>query len=1051
MARKHPYALGIRWALLVGGVLFALAAALPAQAQSTAAQRTVNNGDQAFDRNQFQEAIASYQKALDYDDLPRDTRYEVMERLADAYRLSNQFDKAEQWYKQLLRRQRNNPTAVLNYGKALKNIARFDEAKKQFRDYLELKPNSDQGKMLLRSCDSAQYWLYNPIDVDVREVVSVNTAAREFSPTVYQNGIMFTSDREGTTQKFIRLDGGADVNRLDLFYAPFSSEENTFKTPYVIEGLNYHGHDAAPTLSRDGKEIFFTRTVATKAKATVERREYAPRRRRERASEEEQDQEARGQTIVINNLQIFYSQLQEDGSWSKPTNELSMNNVNYSVGHPTLSPDGKMLVYMSDRKGGRGGTDLYFSMRKEDSTWTPPKTMGPVINTFGFELFPYFDEKGRLYYSTDGKAGLGRLDMFRTQYDSSKGSWQEPVNMRPPINSIFDDFGLSKIPGATVDRGYFSSQRLNGTGNDDIYTYIYNDVSLILDGNQLVLEDLGFFNGFSYQLFEKQSQTEIPGRKEDQKIVFDLLDEQEYLLAIRKDGFFFDEIQLRYEGKANGRLKRMVVDPGQQPLSFTGYYKRYRLTVNDSGGVAYNRDSFEVLTNELIGLMQGKDLLDRDTTDARGAFFFRIDTSGTYVITTDSQDVRKEIVEPEPSDSEEKLFAGDSSRILYGQVTHSGQAPPEVRSGSVRVLQEGSILGRSDISDSGGYRVRLPLEIGDGSLRYEVSAYAFRDTSFSYLWSDLQQTALEKNIALYPRRSIEISGTVLPRENPDQTSIDLFVDGTLRHQTQPDAQGRYRLNAYARESYEIVVNKKGFLAEERKLGPSQTDLENVDFTLTEKASENRIVKLENIYWDFDSYRLRASAEPTLNKLVRFLEANPNKTIEIRSHTDRRGSASYNQYLSQRRAQTVVNYLRDQGIADKRLVPAGYGESKPLVENATTDAEFQKNRRTEFRIIDLDGFVNTARNRFEKRLQRTSEESYYMVQVGVFSKPLPGDHPYFRGLDDLSIQQKDGYYRYYYGYTIERPEARQFLQQARYRGLSESFIAVFKDGERVKIL
>ena len=1032
-----------------------------AAAQNTAAQRTIAEGNQAYDRNQFDEAITAYRKALDFSELKREVRFEVTERLADAYRLSNRFEEAEKWYKLLLRRQRKNPTAVLNYGKALKNSAKFDEAKDQFRDYLKLKPESEKGKMLLRSCDSAQKWLFNPIDVDVREVVSINTEAREFSPTVYQDGLMFTSDREGTTRKFIRLDGGQQVNRLDLFYATYSPKENSYSNASVIPGLNYPGHDASPTLSLDEDEIYFTRTVATKAKATAQRATYTPQRKRDRASENQQA--GRGEKVVINNLQIFYSYKKKDSSWSKPSNDLVMNNTNYSVGHPTLSPDGKTLVYMSDMKGGEGGTDLYYSQRKGDSTWTPPRNLGETVNTFGFELFPFFDRQGNLYYSTDGKAGLGRLDMFKTRFDSARLTWEEPQNMRPPINSIFDDFGIAKVPGATVERGYFSSQRLNGTGNDDVYTYIYNDISLILDGRQLLLEDLGFFNGFSYQLFAKENRTEIPGRKQKQYITYDLIDEQEYLLAIRKDGFYFDEITFQYNGKANGRLTRLKIDPGRQPLLFTGLYKRYRLTANDSGDVAYNKDSFQVLAGAPVGLLQEDKLLERDTTDREGTFNFRLDTSGTYVISTDSLDVNQDIFEPEPEKQDQEdvvsyrndttiINASDSFRYLYGAISSRGATPTRVQRGRVRISQGGRKIGTGSISDTAAYLVQLPLKAATAPLTYMVSAYGFQDTSFRYEWQDESSLSQRNDFQLTPKKAITISGKVLPRENPRETSLDLFVDGELQTKTRPDAQGNYSLDAFADQAYEVVVNKKGYLSEEAEVEAAQKDVEDLDFTLSEKATVNRVVELDNIYWDLDSYQVKEDAEPTLNKLVRFMDANPEKTIEIRSHTDKRGSSSYNRYLSQRRAQAVVNYLKEKGVKSRRLVPAGYGERDPIIANAQTDEEFQRNRRTEFKIIDLDGFVNVARNRFRKRVEKGSDEgTYYTVQIGVFSRPLPEDHPYFRGLGDLAVQLVDGYYRYYYGFTTEQPEARQFLQQVRYRGLKESFIAVFEGGKRVEIL
>ncbi len=122
----------------------------------------------------------------------------------------------------------------------------------------------------------------------------------------------------------------------------------------------------------------------------------------------------------------------------------------------------------------------------------------------------------------------------------------------------------------------------------------------------------------------------------------------------------------------------------------------------------------------------------------------------------------------------------------------------------------------------------------------------------------------------------------------------------------------------------------------------------------DKIFRNTEINLDNIYYDFDDWAIRPDAEPTLNQLATTLARNPNIRIELASHTDCRGRTAYNQTLSQKRAESAVQYLITKGIATDRLTAKGYGESAPAVEcNCTLcqEEEHQANRRTTFKVVD----------------------------------------------------------------------------------------------------
>lgn len=149
---------------------------------------------------------------------------------------------------------------------------------------------------------------------------------------------------------------------------------------------------------------------------------------------------------------------------SKP---FAYNEKQYSVEHPALSPDGRFLYFTSDKPGGEGGFDLYScKFNPIDKNWSAPQNLGNFVNTQGNEMFPYVDNEGNLYFSSDGLAGLGGLDLF---YVKMRDGFPlgVPQNLGYPLNSSFDDFGITMA--STNAFGYFSSNRREE--NDDIYRF----------------------------------------------------------------------------------------------------------------------------------------------------------------------------------------------------------------------------------------------------------------------------------------------------------------------------------------------------------------------------------------------------------------------------------------------------------------------------------------------------------------------------------------------------------------------------------------------------
>lgn len=179
-----------------------------------------------------------------------------------------------------------------------------------------------------------------------------------------------------------------------------------------------------------------------------------------------------------------------------------------------------------------------------------------------------------------------------------------------------------------------------------------------------------------------------------------------------------------------------------------------------------------------------------------------------------------------------------------------------------------------------------------------------------------------------------------------------------------NTNGRVRFTLTPDSDFTIIASKSGYFSKSipytttgktPDISTLVQDVTNITLDTTivlDQLVLDRSIVLENIYYDLDKAEIRPDAAIELDKLVQILKDNPAIKIELSSHTDDRSSDVYNQDLSQRRAQSAVDYIVSQGISVDRLVAKGYGESQLIIENATTEEEHQTNRRTEFKVIEI---------------------------------------------------------------------------------------------------
>ena len=226
----------------------------------------------------------------------------------------------------------------------------------------------------------------------------------------------------------------------------------------------------------------------------------------------------------MTNLAMFKATVNDRGEWVNVI-PMPFNSVNYSVGHPALSSDEKTLYFVSDMPGSLGQTDI-FKVEINDSGFGNPENIGPQFNSSAKEFSPFIDNDV-LYFSSDRAGGFGKLDVYAAKIE---GFTSSPQLLSEPINSTADDFAY--IINSETRKGYFSSNRGGGQGDDDIYAF-----ALPKQNDQVVPEPTGGYFSYlspasAYAVFVIETKSRLPMYESENKVhqVIRRFSDFEYLL-----------------------------------------------------------------------------------------------------------------------------------------------------------------------------------------------------------------------------------------------------------------------------------------------------------------------------------------------------------------------------------------------------------------------------------------------------------------------------------------------------------------------------------------
>lgn len=502
----------------------------------SAQNRRLERADKAFELKHYSEAIELYQRA--YRRVRRRDRVEaarVIYQIALCHKYTNNHRAAEAWFNRAVRSNYPDPAARLYLANAMMNNAKYEEAREVYEKYIELQPDDWRGHKGLASVEHALYLMENPEDYQVEAIRLFNSRGDDYTPAFGDHRastLIFASSRE---EAIGRDEDPWTGNKHTSFFVSFLDRAGNWSRPSLLdEGpVNTEYNEGAPSVNANATEMYFTRCTRGADSDT--------------------------------GCRIFMA-TRDGANWVNPKEIKLTEDSLVTVGHPAISPDGLSLYFVSDMEGGIGEMDIWVARRDTpNGEFGPPENLGEPVNTEGNEMFPYMREDGTLYFASDGHPGLGGLDIFMTTLTSD--GWSEPENLRPPINSPADDFGIVFKPGR--ESGFFSSNR-GRAATYDIYSFHLPPVEFMISG--VVLDDSTQFSvpGASIQLVGSDGTLRQTESDQDGKYVFEpelLRENVNYEILVNKSGYFSSRAQQSTYGF--DRSQQFVVDLAIAPIPRT--------------------------------------------------------------------------------------------------------------------------------------------------------------------------------------------------------------------------------------------------------------------------------------------------------------------------------------------------------------------------------------------------------------------------------------------------------------------------------------------------
>ncbi len=404
-------------------VLFSLLCEIPMFSQKS----ELKKAESYFSRGEYFLALENYTAAEKLGNKPD---VQTKKKIGRCYYYLNNIDKAFEVFSDIGDQLTGNDVFLYastnhKFGFYEGAIEWYEKAKKEGGNPVQIDELINSCKWALAN-DQFLAFLVNPS--------TVLTFGQSFGIQYYKNGVVYSSSNESKSNKDVDKQGGSFKN---LYFSEIKDGEIQQGSKLFSQKLVFPYHVGAISFTSDYNTMYYTRAVRIKGGG--------------------------------DRMKIFM--VKYDGQDWGDGIALSINSDDYDCAHPAVSPDDKFLYFVSNKKGGYGGKDIYVAEIKGNNKFGEVKNLGKDVNTYGEEQFPFVSKDNILYFSSDGHLGFGGLDIYKCEFIG--GKWTNVKNMMRPFNGEKDDFGYVIDPNSK-DRGLLNSNRIGGSGNTtpDVIFYV---------------------------------------------------------------------------------------------------------------------------------------------------------------------------------------------------------------------------------------------------------------------------------------------------------------------------------------------------------------------------------------------------------------------------------------------------------------------------------------------------------------------------------------------------------------------------------------------------
>lgn len=398
---------------------------------------SIKKADKKYDSYAYADAAKAYEKII-----KKGYREErILQRLANSYYFTGDLQQALQYYDELfLLNDNQDADYVFRYSQCLKTDGNYTKSDQVLEKFSQKAPSDQRAILFSKNRNYLEDIKTNSGRFEIADA-GINSKDSDYGSTVLDHKLVFTSARD--TGSIVKKSFKWTNKAISTLYAVEMMPDGSIGEPMFFhkKNLSTNLNQSTPVFTKDGRTMYFTRNNSVNGK------------RKENENK-------------VSFLKLFKATLVND-EWVN-VQELPFSSDQYSVAHPALSVDEKTLYFASDMPGTQGQSDIFKVSIGTDGTFGTPENLGSEINTEGRETFPFISDDNELYFSSDGRPGLGGLDVFVSRI-TRNGTFDEVLNVGEPINSRQDDFAF--VINSKNRNGFFSSNREGGHGLDDVYRF----------------------------------------------------------------------------------------------------------------------------------------------------------------------------------------------------------------------------------------------------------------------------------------------------------------------------------------------------------------------------------------------------------------------------------------------------------------------------------------------------------------------------------------------------------------------------------------------------